>query len=217
MQRWEEGCHNGLQLWRELQTQGYRGAERSVYRFLATLRQPRGMDSSTESSTPRGSAVHQRHPPGPLDTVVVRQALWLVMHDPARLDPPAQQTLQVMLGCSTTVATLYDLVQQFRTLLHARQGDQLDAWLTAAQVSAIPELESFVTGIERDKGAVVAGLSMAWSQGVVEGHVNRLKVIKRQMYGRAGFDLLRQRVLFQPERSGGRGEPLPTRGGRPSQ
>jgi transposase len=195
MQRWAEGCHNGLQLWRELQTQGYRGAERSVYRFLATLRQRCAGAARTESDSSNSPAVRQRHPSGPLDTVVVRQALWLVMHDPARLDSPAQHTLEVMLECSATVTTLYDLVQRFRGILHARQGDQLDAWLTAARTSAIPELESFVTGIERDKAAVVAGLSTDYSQGVVEGQVNRLKVIKRQMYGRAGFALLRQRVL----------------------
>lgn len=196
MQRWEEGCHNGLQLWRELQTLGYRGAERSVYRFLATVRQRCAGATRPEAGTSNSSAVRQRHPPGPLDTVVVRQALWLVMHDPARLDPPAQHTLQVMLECSATVATLYDLVQRFRRLLHGRHGDQLDAWMVDVQASAIAELGSFVAGIERDKAAVVSGLSTAWSQGVVEGHVNRLKVIKRQMYGRAGFALLRQRVLY---------------------
>jgi hypothetical protein len=165
-------------------------ARRTVERWVANVA------ARTESSASDNPAVRQRRPTGPLDTVVVRQALWLVMHDPTRLDPPAQHTLQVMLGCSVTVTTLYNLVQRFRGILHARQGDQLDGWLTAARASAIAELGSFVAGIERDKAAVVAGLSMAWSQGVVEGHVNRLKVIKRQMYGRAGFALLRQRVLY---------------------
>ena len=173
IQRWAEGCHNGLQLWRELQTQGYRGAERSVYRFLATLRQRREVASRTESDASNGPAVRQRHPPGPLAQVVVRQALWVVMHDPARLDPPAQHTLQVMLGCSTTVATLYDVVQRFRGILHARQGDHLDAWLMAARTSAIPELESFVTGIERDKAAVTHRVPGGLEHGMEPGCCRR--------------------------------------------
>jgi transposase len=196
LRRWEEGCYNGSQLWRELREQGYRGSERMVYRFLTTIRQRLAAEARAESAAPNGSSVHRQPPPGPLDQLVVRTAIWLVMRNPAQLDAAAQQSLQVLLARSATVSTLYDLVQRFRGMLHARQGDQLDGWLTAARGSAIKELATFVVGIERDKDAVVAGLSMEYSQGVVEGQVNRLKVIKRQMYGRAGFDLLRQRMLL---------------------
>lgn len=71
----------------------------------------------------------------------------------------------------------------------------LDAWLAQAQESQIPEFRSFVTGVERDKAAVKAGLTLPHSNGIVEGKVNKLKLIKRMGYGRAGFPLLRQRVL----------------------
>lgn len=80
-------------------------------------------------------------------------------------------------------------------MLRTRMGEGLDAWLTRALASQIPEFGSFVQGIERDKAAVKAGLTLPTSNGLVEGKVNKLKLIKRMGYGRAGFALLRQRVL----------------------
>ena len=80
-------------------------------------------------------------------------------------------------------------------MLHHREGDKLDDWLTQVTKSQIRELQSFVLGVERDKAAVVAGLTLPQNNGLVEGKVNKLKLIKRMMYGRAGFPLLRQRVL----------------------
>src|SRR6266571_2360690 len=89
----------------------------------------------------------------------------------------------------------YELVQQFAQMLRTRTGEYLDAWLEQARASQIREVQSFVLGIERDKAAVFAGLTLPHSNGIVEGKVNKLKLIKRMGYGRAGFPLLRQRVL----------------------
>jgi transposase len=89
----------------------------------------------------------------------------------------------------------YQLVQEFRQILHQREGDKLDAWLAKSVASQIREFQSFVQGIERDKAAVVAGLTLSQNNGLVEGKVNKLKLIKRMGDGRAGFPLLRQRVL----------------------
>jgi len=89
----------------------------------------------------------------------------------------------------------YDLVQQFAQMLRTRTGEQLDAWLEKVRASQIREFQSFVVGIERDKAAVVAGLTLPQNNGLVEGKVNKLKLIKRMGYGRAGFPLLRQRIL----------------------
>jgi transposase len=80
-------------------------------------------------------------------------------------------------------------------MLRTRSGEKLDIWLAQAQASQIPELRSFAAGGERDKAAVKAGLTLQESNGMVEGKVNKLKLIKRMGYGRAGFPLLRQRVL----------------------
>ncbi|GHO79224.1 hypothetical protein KSD_69950 [Ktedonobacter sp. SOSP1-85] len=84
---------------------------------------------------------------------------------------------------------------EFAQMLRTRTGERLDAWLAKVVDSQIPELQSFTLGIQRDKAAVVAGLTLPHSNGIVEGKVNKLKLIKRMGYGRAGFALLRQRVL----------------------
>lgn len=86
-------------------------------------------------------------------------------------------------------------VRGFGKMLTQLQGDQLPQWIKAVRADDLPSLHTFVNGLERDLAAVTAGLTLPWSSGVVEGHVNRIKMIKRQMYGRAGFGLLRRRVL----------------------
>lgn len=89
----------------------------------------------------------------------------------------------------------YELVQLFTQMLRTRTGEQLDTWLEKVRTSRIRELQGFVAGVERDKKAVKAGLTLPASNGMVEGNVNKLKLLKRMGYGRAGFPLLRQRVL----------------------
>ena len=87
------------------------------------------------------------------------------------------------------------LFQLFTQMLRERRGEELDDWLHAAFHSGIPEIRSFVNKLRQDQVAVQTGLVLKWNNGVVEGHVNRLKLLKRSMYGRANFDLLRLRVL----------------------
>ncbi len=80
-------------------------------------------------------------------------------------------------------------------MLRERTGEQLTAWLAEAQASQLQAFDSFVTGVQQDQDAVLAGLTLPWSNGPLEGNVNRLKLLKRSMYGRANFDLLKLRVL----------------------
>ncbi|HWZ20248.1 MAG TPA: transposase, partial [Ktedonobacteraceae bacterium] len=98
---------------------------------------------------------------------------------------------------SDELRTVYHLSQEFVTLLKERQPEKLDDWLARAKTSGVSELGSFVKGIQRDYAAVRAACSLPWSNGIVEGHVNRLKFIKRSMFGRAKLDLLRVKVLHQ--------------------
>lgn len=93
------------------------------------------------------------------------------------------------------IKRVYALFQFFASMLRERRGEELDQWLHAAFHSGIPELRTFVTKLRQDQETVQAGLVLKWNNGVVEGHVNRLKFLKRSMYGRANFDLLRLRVL----------------------
>lgn len=89
------------------------------------------------------------------------------------------------------------LITRFAQMLTTRSGrDKLERWVHDAQNSPLPELRGFATGLRKDWSAVMAGLSVHWSSGAVEGHVNRIKMLKRQMFGRAKPDLLRKRVLL---------------------
>jgi transposase len=183
LERWQAGCHNGLQLWHEIRERGYRGTTRMLYPFLATLRAPTGA-ADTESER---AGFH--HLPS------AKKAVWLLVRDPVDLEDDEREALAALSQASPTAQTLYPLVQTFRQMLHQRQGDHLDDWLAQARASLIKELQSFVRGIEKDKAAVVTGLTRPQSTAQTEGQNTKLKLVKRTMYGRASFLLLRQRLL----------------------
>lgn len=183
LERWQAGCHNGLQLWREIAERGYRGTTRMLYPFLATLRAPTG----AASTAPARAATPQ--------LPSAKKAVWLLVRDPADLETDEHEALAAFCQANPTAQTLYPLVQAFRQMLHQRQGDHLDDWLAQARASQVKELQSFVHGIERDKTAVIAGLTRPESNAQTEGQNTKLKLIKRTMYGRAGLPLLRQRVV----------------------
>ncbi|HET8630507.1 MAG TPA: transposase, partial [Thermomicrobiales bacterium] len=103
-----------------------------------------------------------------------------------------------LLDTSTAVQTAQRLVTEFQRVVETHDVDALASWLTAAQTSDIPELQGFALGVRQDRAAIEAGIIEPWSQGQTEGQVNRLKGIKRAMFGRANFDLLRLRVLHPP-------------------
>src|SRR5216683_42758 len=183
LSRWEQGCQNGSHLYREIKAQGYTGQERQVHRFLLPLRKNMRIIQKAESA-------HM-----PLQDFSAKDAVWLFVRDPTTLDEKEHATLTAICQASETARTIYQLVQEFRHMLHTREGTKLDGWLAKVTASQIRELQSFVLGVERDKAAVVAGLTLPQNNGLVEGKVNKLKLIKRMGYGRAGFPLLRQRVL----------------------
>jgi transposase len=114
---------------------------------------------------------------------------------PERLDEAQRQELALIQQASPTAAAAYRLAQAFMQMLREQTGQHLDAWLEEAEASHLPEFQSFAQGIHQDKAAVQAGLTLPWSTGPLEGHVNRLKLLKRSMYGRARLPLLRARVL----------------------
>src|SRR6266480_3893632 len=180
LKRWQSGERNGLAIFREIKAQGYPGTERSVYRYLKTLKQTEVRASVNPARIRKYSA---------------NTAVWLFVHDPATLDEGEREDLATFCQASTTLKRAYRLIQEFLTMVHKREGHRLDAWLATIAESDLPELQSFASGVEKDKAAVKAGLTWSINNGMVEGHVTKLKLIKRQMYGKAGFALLRQRVL----------------------
>jgi transposase len=119
----------------------------------------------------------------------------LFLRRPEALEAEDQETLALLRSLHPEVDQAYELAQQFAHMLRTRTGEQLENWLQRVRTSQIRELQGFVAGIERDKAAVIAGLTLPQNNGVVEGTINKLKLLKRMMYGRARFPLLRQRVL----------------------
>lgn len=181
--RWEAGCHNIAQLYRELVACGYTQSYRSVYKQLVRLLAEGRKNPQTPALLPR--------PP-----ILARQAVFLFLRRPTEeRSSEEQETLVLLRSLHSEVNQAYELVQLFAHLLRTRTGEQLDAWLEQVRERGIRELQGFVVSIERDKAAVVAGLTLPQNNGLVEGKVNKLKLIKRMMSGRAAFPLLRQRVL----------------------
>jgi len=124
-----------------------------------------------------------------------REAAWLFICNPRKLTLRQVRELEPLRLEDEELGRAYHLVQDFRTMVTQRQVSVFSRWLKEAQESGIAELKSFVVGIYRDYDAVRAALSTEWSQGQTEAQVHRLKLIKRQAYGRASFDQLRLRVL----------------------
>jgi transposase len=193
------GQDNAVQLWRELcEKHGFTGSRALVSGWVAQHRQLVPVPEAASPSPPRRgrppapatrpSAPPQRH-------LSARKAAWLLFGSPEAVAADDQSVVERLCIHAPQVATAYQLAQNFIRMVREREPAEFDGWLSQAQASGIAKLQSFATGLERDKAAVVAALTLPYSNGQVEGQVNRLKLIKRQMYGRANFDLLRQRVL----------------------
>jgi transposase len=179
-QRWDGGCHNIQQIWREIKAQGYPHSDRALRAHLEPLR------GRVKADVPAASS---------LDRFSAKETTWLFLRPLDDLDEKEQHELAAIRQASETAETIYHLVQGFLQIVRTRSGEQLDSWMSAVRACHIRELSRFVTGLERDKAAVLAGLTVSQSNGQVEGQITKLKLIKRMMYGRAGFPLLRQRVL----------------------
>ena len=191
-ERWDAGCHNGAELWREVQGLGYLGCQGRLRQALAGWRDPdevtRGRKSQA-TTRPSGQLIAKPSP---------RQAMWLLLRPLEKLSDEEHRLRDKILELCAPVAQAQRLAHDFLDLIHRRGSGGLDDWLKRAETSKLAELKRFAKGIERDKSAVVAGLSLEISNGQVEGQVNRLKCIKRQMYGRAKLDLLKARVIHGP-------------------
>jgi len=179
-QRWSDGCRNAAQLWREIKEQGFHGQLRTVQRWVSARR---GADPAA-SGVGRGAAAW----PVPSK----QRTAWLLVADPERTTATEQRFVDALIARSPELAVLISLAREFNSMVRRQQPDRLDGWLDAVKGSA---LAGFAGGLMRDLAAVRAALSLPWSTGPVEGQISRLKTIKRAMCGRAGFELLRQRIL----------------------
>lgn len=186
--RWAEGCENAIQLWREIEALGYGGKAAMVRRYARHLR------SRLRDSTPEQRAAFLADAKT-FKAPSTRRATWWLLGSTEDLDKEQWAFVEQLCRLCPQMDPVRELSRGFRKMVSERRPEELDAWLDAAESSEVAEIENFARALRRDYKAVGAALEYEWSSGQVEGQINRLKLIKRQMYGRASFDLLRQRVL----------------------
>lgn len=193
LQRWNEGIRNSKQLWREVVAQGYSQSSAPVQRFVSALRQQTGQPHKFKQARVASLYAPEEACQRPLTPP--QAARLLCSQEPARR--PWQQTYLTRLCASDeAIAQTYRLVQAFGTLVRDSPGAaQVEQWLAEVEQCGILQLRAFAEGLKKDEEAVLAGLTLDWSNGPTEGFVNKLKLLKRLMFGRARFDLLRLRVL----------------------
>ena len=184
--RWNQGCHTAAQLYDEVAAQGYPGSLRTIDRIVRQFRpngtQPVSRQTITQGKVPstRSAALMMVRPPEHRTKEQIAFIDQIVSRDPA-------------------IATAFALTQEFGQLLRQRQGVQrLEQWKAAVRASGITELVRFVEGLADDEGAVANACTESDSNGMVEGFNAKVKLIKRNSYGQAGFPLLQRRVLLHP-------------------
>ncbi len=133
--------------------------------------------------------------PNPSEKLTPRRATWLLLSPPEALTEAQRQQVQQIAAIHPDVAQMASEAQTFASLLRQQRVEAFNDWLQRCLHASVRELRTFARGIRRDYAAVRAALTLPWSNGLVEGPVNRLKFVKRQMFGRAKFDLLCLRVL----------------------
>jgi transposase len=183
IRRWRESRADRFQLWREIQALGYTHSARTVCRFI--IRRRRVADAGYPPE-PQGSPC--TCPQGPS----ARAVSCAMVCPAAKRSRDAQTYVDQLCQMDACIARVHALSQAFLVLVRERQGDSLEAWTAeATHNSGIAELARFAWGLQDDLSAVTARLTLEWSNGVTEGQINRLKLLKRQSYGRVVFALIR--------------------------
>jgi transposase len=181
--RWLEGCYNARQLYREIVLLGYEGHLNVLQAYLEPWRKLLPEEIRRKQEIPAVS------PPTP------RAVVWWLLKDKEKLKEEQRAFIGELLEKSPIIKTVYELVLEFRRMIKNRDGKTLKDWFGKVEQSGISELARFAKGLREDEAAVQAAMEYEWSNGQVEGQVNRLKMVKRQMFGRANLDLLKARVL----------------------
>ena len=197
-ERWDAGCTNASGLWREIRKRGYPGTRRQVARWAQHKRK------EAAPTTPRkylqgfgGTTCAGENPAVSTEVLRLptpRKLAWLLLRAPGELTDEERATAE-RIQQEPKIVTARELAQQFQAMVRNREPEEFDGWLVKCSESDLPDLRTFAEGLQRDREAVLGAMTEEWSNGQVEGQITRLKLIKRQMYGRAKLDLLRKRVL----------------------
>ena len=181
---WDGGVHNAAALYRTIGAAGFTGSAQMVRRRVATWR-----------ASPAGREALRSHEVRPTRISSTRLS-WLLLKDDVERDAGEQRLIDDLRARCDEVRIATQLGREFNTIMSERRLDALVAWTERCMAAGVPEeLRSFAEGLRRDWPSVKAAVQLKWNNGRAEGHVNRIKLIKRKMYGRANFDLLRIRVL----------------------
>lgn len=198
IQRWEAGARVAVQLFEEIKQQGYRGSYKAVTMFVTELKSgnlqlhPELIHAATSDLSPPTP-----QPKPKIKSVAPRHVAHLLTKPVSDLTAEQQWEVDWLCQSFPDLATAYQLAQEFGKIVRERLPDQFADWLEKAATSELTDFRNFATSLAKDQDAVVAGLSVSWSSGPVEGHVNRLKLIKREMFGRGKLDLLQKRLCYR--------------------
>lgn len=174
------GNHNARQLWREMVDAGFTGSETTVRDAVSRWRKQSNDPVAAPGRLPSASRVSR----------------WLMPWRMIRGEENyASRFVEAMCQKEPQLKIAQQLSLDFYRMLKMKNKSQLNQWFIDVSQSGLVDLQRVAAGMEADATAVHESISSRWSNGVVEGHVNRLKMLKRQMYGRAGFELLRRRVM----------------------
>ena len=194
--RWKAGCQHVKTLMAELRVLGYTGCFSGLARFLSSWRnREQDMPAKPDRPAARNDIASIGH------HVSSRVAAALLVKPRPFLSPSQAQKVDALKQSCPSFALMRSLVMQFRGILRSGKVETLEAWIGKAMNSGIYSMKRFAKTLRRDWDAVRNALKEPFSNGPVEGHINRLKTLKRQMYGRAGFHLLRARLLPEPLRT----------------
>lgn len=172
-------------MYREIKVQGLYGSNTAVGRFVAPWRALKGKARRFKTVAPTSETmIHPDEGKKKQPPTALQIAHWITFKEEQQL-PWQQEYLTRLCSIDPQIRGTYELIQAFTTMLRERAGERLDAWLAHVEQQGVTELQSFAQGLRKDYDAVKAGLTLPWSQGPTEGHVQRLKLLKRQAYGRA--------------------------------
>jgi transposase len=194
LERWNAGCYTAMRLFRELRQRGYGGGYGVVAAYARRLREAQGL--APGQRRPRQRLPRVAEPV--CQPLTPRRATWLVLRREAKRTQAEVQQLAQLRAQAADVAEAIDLAQDFTQMVRQRQPESLDPWLQRVSTSTVEALQRFAKGLYEDYDAIKAGVTLPWSSSPVEGHINRLKMVKRQMFGRAHLDLLSRRFLRAP-------------------
>lgn len=191
-ERWENGCHNAQALYAELVQQGFTGSLPALRRFLQPWR------AECPPKQPKERLRTQRQKPALRPTW--KEARTAILCLAEHLKESQRLLLQELLALHPSLKLAHGLVQQFRDLVRNQDPSALDNWFAVAAESGLAPFERLARTLTADRAAVLAGITLPWSTGPVEGQITRVKLIKRIGYGRASLPLLRARVLYSAQR-----------------